>query len=483
MVAAGGSEEPELVYSAFGKYERMFIITMVTLAGLASPLSSQIYYPAVPILADYYGVTVGKINLTITTYMIVQGLAPAFLSSFADSGGRRPAYILAFITYFMANLGLALQDNYAALLALRCLQSAGSSATFSLGYGVAADIAASRQRGRYMGSMNAGFMTALAFGPFLGGILVQWQGWRSIFWFLVIASGSYMVLYLVAVPETSRQLVGNGTFCPSSPLRMSGIQCLQAWCKRASSVDPNVLRRQDNSTNPRLQTYNPIRALEVFRSKSAAIVICHLGLNYTFNIMMGTSTANLFGRLYNLDSMKVGLCFLPAGICGCIGSLLTGIIADRNYQRFSHRLGYTSDNQVRTGPQKFPFEKARLQIVFPLTAVVITCLLLYGWMLQRRVPLAVLLVLQGIQGFCSTGSISVLSTLLTDLNPTRPATASAASNMVRCWLGAGAVAALDHMFNGMGFGWCFSFMGLLLLASVPLLCLVYVYGLEWRTAS
>jgi MFS family permease len=173
----------------------------------------------------------------------------------------------------------------------------------------------------------------------------------------------------------------------------------------------------------------------------------------------------------------------PAGICGCIGSVVTGILADKNYQRFSQRLGYTSDNQVRTGPHDFPFEKARLQIVFPLAAVVIICLLLYGWMLQRQVPLSVLLVIQGVQGFCGTGLISILSTLLTDLNPTRPATASAASNMVRCWLGAGAVAALDHMLLSMGFGWCFSFMGLLLMALVPLLWLEYVYGLEWRTSS
>lgn len=51
-----------------------------------------------------------------------------------------------------ANVGLALQNNYAALLVLRCLQSTGSSGTVALGNGVVADIASSGERGKFMGA-------------------------------------------------------------------------------------------------------------------------------------------------------------------------------------------------------------------------------------------------------------------------------------------------------------------------------------------
>lgn len=52
-----------------------------------------------------------------------------------------------------ANIGLALQNNYAALLVLRCLQSTGSSGTVALGNGVVGDIASSGERGKFMGTV------------------------------------------------------------------------------------------------------------------------------------------------------------------------------------------------------------------------------------------------------------------------------------------------------------------------------------------
>lgn len=69
--------------------------------------------------------------------------------------GRRPAYIIGFIIYIGANIGLALQSSYAALFVLRCVQSSGSSATIALGNGVVADIATAAERGTWMGLVTS----------------------------------------------------------------------------------------------------------------------------------------------------------------------------------------------------------------------------------------------------------------------------------------------------------------------------------------
>ena len=139
------------LYSVFSDQQRKYIVFMVACGGFFSPLSANIYFPALNSLSRDLKVSSELINLSLTTYMIFQGLAPTIFGDLADMIGRRPVYLLGFTIYIGANVGLALQNNYAALLVLRCLQSTGSSGTVALGNGVVADIASSGERGRFMG--------------------------------------------------------------------------------------------------------------------------------------------------------------------------------------------------------------------------------------------------------------------------------------------------------------------------------------------
>ncbi|CAI4213656.1 unnamed protein product [Parascedosporium putredinis] len=85
----------------------------------------------------------------------MQAVAPLFFGDLSDQVGRRPVYALTFLIYLGANIGLALQDNYAALMVLRALQSTGSSATVAIGNAVIADIATSAERGGYITAVVA----------------------------------------------------------------------------------------------------------------------------------------------------------------------------------------------------------------------------------------------------------------------------------------------------------------------------------------
>lgn len=69
-------------------------------------------------------------NLSITTYMLVSGIAPSLLGDMADTMGRRPLFLFAIFTYTVANVGLAVQRSYPALLVLMMVQSAGSGGGF-----------------------------------------------------------------------------------------------------------------------------------------------------------------------------------------------------------------------------------------------------------------------------------------------------------------------------------------------------------------
>jgi multidrug resistance protein len=308
------SEKP---YTAFSKYEVWFIVAMASAASFFSPLSGQIYFPVLPILTKSYHLTPALLNVTVATYMIFQGLAPSFMGTFSDASGRRPAYILAFTVYTAANIGLALQNSYAALLVLRCLQSAGSSGTVSFGFAVVADVVTTAERGKYMGPMASGIMLGPALGPVIGGLLAQFLGWRAVFWFLVIISGSFLAVYAVFQPETHRKIVGDGSITPAQGWRLSLVQYIAAKRKVARmSVEE---KREYEQTQRELKEQqrarklafpNPLKSFAILLQRDAFMLILYSGLMMFGNLVLMTATPTLFPGIYGLNELEVGLCFL-----------------------------------------------------------------------------------------------------------------------------------------------------------------------------
>jgi MFS family permease len=116
-------------FSVFNNKSKRWISCVASIGAMFSTLSSYIYIPALQPLATDLSVSITLINLTVTSYMIVAGIAPAFMGDLADQGGRRPAYILMFALAFGSNVGLALQNSFVVLFILRMIQSLGVSGT------------------------------------------------------------------------------------------------------------------------------------------------------------------------------------------------------------------------------------------------------------------------------------------------------------------------------------------------------------------
>jgi MFS family permease len=144
---ADNSDAP---WSIWSSKQRKFIILSASFASLLSPLSGQIYFPALDTIAKDLHVTDSQVNISITTFLIFQAIAPTFTAQLSDTLGRRPLYIVCFALYLAANIGLGAQNNYVALLVLRAFQSAGSSGTAALANAVATDITTPGERGRYI---------------------------------------------------------------------------------------------------------------------------------------------------------------------------------------------------------------------------------------------------------------------------------------------------------------------------------------------
>ncbi|KAF3393679.1 Quinidine resistance protein 1 [Talaromyces pinophilus] len=475
-------------YTSFSTSQKWFIVSMATAASFFSPLSGQIYFPVLPVLTQNYHLSQTLLNISVTTYMIFQGLAPSFMGTFSDASGRRPAYILAFIIYTAANIGLALQNSYAALLVLRCLQSAGSSGTVSFGYGVIADVTITAERGKFLGPMAAGVMVGPALGPVIGGLLAQYLGWRSVFWFLVIISGGYVIVYAILAPETHRKIVGDGSVLPAESWRLSLLQYVRIR-RRIARMSAAEKQEYDQTQTELLMATrksrkigfpNPLLSFVILLEMDAFLIILYVALMMFGSMVLMTSLPSLYPKYYGLDELQVGLCFLPFGTSSALGAIINGKLLDINYTRIARQNNFSIDRKRGDDLTNFPIEKARLQLTFLWSSILAITFLGYGWALNYKAPLAVPLVLSFIMGFSLICTMNSLTTLLADIFPDRVSTASAAQNLLRCLLGAVGAAVVDSMLEGMGIGWSFTFVSLILVAAVGLLWFEYIWGIKWR---
>ena len=152
-------------FSIFSKREKIFIALVASLATLLPPLAGNIFYPVIELIATDLDVSVNQINLTITGYLVVQGLAPSFIGNLSDTHGRRPALMLAFTIFIAGCLGAAFPGSYTMLVLMRCLQSAGSSGTVAIASAMVTDIVTSSQRGEYYSYVQLGAMVGPSLGP------------------------------------------------------------------------------------------------------------------------------------------------------------------------------------------------------------------------------------------------------------------------------------------------------------------------------
>ena len=69
---------------------------------------------------------------------------------------------------------------------------------------------------------------------------------------------------------------------------------------------------------------------------------------------------------------------------------------------------------------------------------------------------------------------------MVDIYPGKPATATAANNVVRCLLGAAASAAILPMSKAMGKGWAYTLLALLFVVASLGPAFTMKYGIKWR---
>lgn len=325
-----------------------------------------------------------------------------------------------------------------------------------------------------MGIVMAGNFMGPAIGPILGGILAQYLGWRSIFWFLTIASGVFLLPLLLFLPETARNVVGDGS-SPAQSWNRPFIYYLHKGNAARQLSSKESLDHPENSDSPKkiehqVRFPNPLKPLALVFHVNSIVVLLITGIIMGGNMTVLSSITEIYTAEYGLDELEIGLCYITLGTGSIVASVVTGRLLDWNYRRMAAKRATAAGYQSYGEP--VPFEKARSMVTIPLVILGSVTVLAFGWVLKYGAPLPAPEVLLFFVGVGQTGGFISTSTLLVDLHTSNPAAATAANNMVRSFFSAAASAAIDPMLKAMGRGWAFTLVAFILLSTIPFLLLL-----------
>ena len=181
-----------------------FFFLAVILAALAmvGPFTVDTYLPSFPAIGSDFGVSPVALQLTLSAYFFTFAAMTLLHGSLSDSFGRRPVILAGLLVYTLASAGCALSQDLAQLLVFRALQGMSAGAGMVVGRAMIRDSREGHEAQRLMSLVMLIFSLAPGIAPILGGFLLGWFGWRSIFVFLAGYAALLLALTWRHLPET-----------------------------------------------------------------------------------------------------------------------------------------------------------------------------------------------------------------------------------------------------------------------------------------
>jgi EmrB/QacA subfamily drug resistance transporter len=160
-----------------------WIVAIVVIFGIfMSILDSTIVNIAIPRLQGAFGADLNSVQWVLTAYILAEGVATPLTGFFSDRIGIKRLYLLALAVFTVGSALCGLAWSLPVLIFFRILQGAGGAFLFPLSITLLYREFPLNERGMAMGVLGVPVLLAPAFGPTVGGYLVTFADWQSIFY-------------------------------------------------------------------------------------------------------------------------------------------------------------------------------------------------------------------------------------------------------------------------------------------------------------
>jgi len=171
-------------------------LLVATSAAFLTPFMGSALNVALPTIGRQFGADAIHLNWIVSLYILSTAIMLLPAGRLADILGRKRIFATGLILFILSSVFCALAPDVFWLVGFRVLQGFGSAMIFGTGLAIISSVYPPGERGRALGINVSAVYIGLSVGPLGGGLLTQYLGWRSIFWFTVpIAATSLFFLF------------------------------------------------------------------------------------------------------------------------------------------------------------------------------------------------------------------------------------------------------------------------------------------------
>ncbi|MES2098099.1 MAG: MFS transporter [Pseudomonadota bacterium] len=163
------------------RHPRLTLLATILASSLAF-IDGSVVNVALPAIARDLHASAAELQWTINAYLLPLSALLLIGGAAGDHFGRRRMLIAGIMLFAAASLGCALSPNLEILLAARVVQGIGAAMLMPNSLSILGGAFSGEEKGRAVGTWAAVGAIASAFGPPLGGWLVDAVGWRAIFY-------------------------------------------------------------------------------------------------------------------------------------------------------------------------------------------------------------------------------------------------------------------------------------------------------------
>jgi len=326
----------------FGENYRWRVLLTVMLGSMASIMASTIVNVAVPDMSRVFTLGQDRAQWLSAGFMAAMTLSMLTTPWLLARYGYRRTYTGAVLLLMSGGIAGGLAGWFELVLAMRVVEGLAAGVLQPIPAIIILRAFEPHEQGRAMGIFGFGVVLAPALGPSVGGLLVEWFGWRSIF-FVVVPFG----LAALALARRYLPITGPGGVAADHDGARLDVRGLALIAAAVLCILNGLVSLHADSRGAALALLaGGVAALVMFimHQRGAAQPLMRLEIFSHRAFAMGGAVAfiygmALFGSTYlvpvfmqialQLPPSQAGAVLLPAGLVLAVTIPLAGRLADR----------------------------------------------------------------------------------------------------------------------------------------------------------